>query len=133
VIPPITGRLVPTLTVRDLRASADWYRDLLGAVERAHVDERGVLVQVILREPRSGTDLCLVSHGRSEPFDETRCGLDHLEFVVAEPGDLTAWATHLDALGVAHSGVKTPDYSDSAMLTFRDPDGIQLEFYWSPR
>jgi hypothetical protein len=36
----------------------------------------------------------------------------------------------LDALGIAHSGVKEPSYTPNAMLTFRDPDNIQLEFFW---
>jgi glyoxylase I family protein len=33
-------------------------------------------------------------------------------------------------MGVEHSGVKEFDYTPNAMLTFRDPDNIQLEFFW---
>jgi hypothetical protein len=29
-----------------------------------------------------------------------------------------------------HSGVKAPEYTGNAMLTFRDLDNIQLEFFW---
>ncbi len=35
-----------------------------------------------------------------------------------------------DELGIAHSDVKELDYTPNAMLTFRDPDNIQLEFLW---
>src|SRR5882757_1891791 len=131
--PRITGQLVVILTVRDLRRSADWYRNLLDAREHDYVDETGTLKQVTLTEPASGLQLCLVSHPdtSAEPFSERRPGLDHLEFLVASRADLDAWAARLDTLGVAHSGVKEPSYTSNAMLTFRDPDHIQLEFFWS--
>jgi catechol-2,3-dioxygenase len=76
--------------------------------------------------------LCLVGHPGSdgEPFDETHTGLDHLELLVDSREDLAAWASRLDELGIAHSGVKEPPYTRNAMLTFRDPDHIQLEFFW---
>jgi len=134
VAPNITGTLVVTLTVRELRRSADWYRALLAAREHVYVDQGGRLAQVTLTEPTSGLQLCLVSHptGSKEPFNEARPGLDHLEFLVAHRGDLDAWAERLDRLGIQHSGVKEPGYTSNAMLTFRDPDNIQLEFFWSP-
>jgi glyoxylase I family protein len=132
----LTGRLIPILTVRDLDASARWYGTLLDADQRRDHDDAGVLTQVVLTEPGSGVQVCLVRHpgGGGEPFDETRCGLDHLEFLVPDGSALDAWAARLDALGIAHSGVKRPAYTANAMLTFRDPDGIQLEFFWpAPR
>jgi glyoxylase I family protein len=63
-------------------------------------------------------------------FYEFRIGLDHLEFLVAQRSDLDAWAARLDELGIRHSGVREPPYTADAMLTFRDPDNIQLEFFW---
>ena len=41
--------------------------------------------------------------------------------------DEMAWVKHLDALGVAHSGIK-----DGHILTVRDPDNIQHELFASP-
>jgi len=41
--------------------------------------------------------------------------------------ELEAWVKHLDALGVAHPGIK-----DGHILTVRDPDNIQLELFVSP-
>lgn len=44
--------------------------------------------------------------------------------------DLVEWAARLDEMGVEHSGIKEFDYTADSMLTFRDPDNIQLEFFW---
>jgi len=43
---------------------------------------------------------------------------------------LDEWVVRLDDLGVEHSGIKEPSYTRNAMLSFRDPDNIQLEFFW---
>jgi glyoxylase I family protein len=130
-MPDIVGQIV-ILTVSDADRSAAWYSGLLGAQETGrHVQADGRVGLVQLAEPRSGLELCLVDHG-ADPgrFDERRAGLDHLEFLVAARSDLDAWATRLDELGISHSGVKEPSYTANAMLTFRDPDNIQLEFFW---
>lgn len=133
-MPEITGQTIVILTVGDAVRSASWYGDLLGMRERGrYVRPDGHVAQVFLVEPRSGLPLCLVDHGRGqepEPFDEYRAGLDHLEFLVARRTDLDAWTVRLDDLGIVHSGVKEPPYTSNAMITFRDPDLIQLEFFW---
>jgi glyoxylase I family protein len=130
-VPEIAGQIV-ILTVNDADRSAAWYRDLLAMEETSrYVEPDGHVEVVSLAEPRSGMELCLVAHRRGGgSFDEFRIGLDHLEFLVARRGDLDAWAARLDELRIPHSGVKTPSYTANAMLTFRDPDGIQLEFFW---
>jgi glyoxylase I family protein len=132
-VPAITGRLEVNLSVRNPVRSAAWYTRLLGMVQHYdHAASDGSLRYICLEEPYSGLVLCLVGH-RSNPgeeFSEARTGLDHLEFVVGQRGDLDDWAERLDALGIEHSGVKELDYSPNAMVTFRDPDNIQLEFYW---
>lgn len=76
----------------------------------------------------------VVSHDTTaaERFDETRVGLDHLSFDVADRPALDAWVVHLDALGVPHSGVIEAHFGDT--VVFRDPDGFQLElFTFNPR
>jgi len=130
-VPDIIGQVV-ILTVRDADRSAAWYCDLLGTEETSrYVQPDGHVALVHLAEPRSGVELCLVGHS-ADPgiFSEFRAGLDHLELLVAQRSDLDAWASRLDELGVRHSGVKNPGYTANAMLTFRDPDNIQLEFFW---
>jgi glyoxylase I family protein len=130
-MPDIIGQVV-ILTVSDVDQSAAWYCSLLGAQEAGrYVQPDGHAAQVSLTMPGSGLELCLVDHS-ADPgtFDEFRAGLDHLEFLVAERSDLDACATRLDELGIRHSGVKEPSYTGNAMLTFRDPDNIQLEYFW---
>ena len=132
-MPSITGQVEVNLTVRDPVRSAAWYAELLRMEQRyAHLPADGRVTYVCLAEPSSGLVLCLVGHPAhaGEPFNEVRTGLDHLEFMVPHRDDLDEWATRLDELGVAHSGVKAPPYTQNAMLTFRDPDNIQLEFFW---
>ena len=129
----LTGRFVVVLTVGDVERSAAWYATLLGMDERGrYVRPDGRLGQACLAEPRSGLEICLVSHASNpaDRFSEFRTGLDHLEFLVPDREDLDVWARRLDALEIDHSGVKQPAYSANAMITFRDPDNIQLEFFW---
>ncbi len=132
-MPSITGRVEVNLTVRDLDRSTDWYTELLGLEKRYDfVSADGVMRYVSLVEPASQLVLCLVGHASNpgEQFDEVRTGLDHLEFLVGSREELHEWADRLDELGIGHSGVKNLSYTDNAMLTFRDPDNIQLEFFW---
>jgi glyoxylase I family protein len=132
-MPSINGRVEINLTVRDPAASADWYRRVLGMdVRYDHTSDDGRLRYVSLVDPTSGLILCLVGHSDNpgDPFSELRTGLDHLELLVERREDVQEWADHLDALGVAHSGVKHLDYTSNQMLTFRDPDNIQLEVFW---
>jgi glyoxylase I family protein len=130
-MPDIAGQVL-ILTVTDADRSGAWYRDLLGLTETGrYIEPHGRVAQVCLAEPRTGLELCLAAHHRSSgAFDEFRAGLDHLEFLVTRRDELDAWATRLDELGIPHSGVKEPSYTANAMLTFRDPDNIQLEFFW---
>lgn len=133
MIPKVTGQIVAIFTVRDAAMSASWYQSLFAAEETSRYLSPDGTLQVTLRDPSAGFELCLVSRPDLPPhdrFDEHRVGLDHLEFFVASRDELDRWVVRLDELGVAHSGVKQPDYASTAMLTFRDPDNIQLEFFW---
>ena len=135
-MPKLTGRCEVNLTVRDPTRSASWYSRLLGMEELYDFtsdDER--MRYIALVEPNSRLVLCLVGHAgnRGESFSEFHTGLDHLEFLVERREDLDAWADRLSRLRIEHSGVKELDYSPNAMITFRDPDNIQLEFFWRAR
>jgi hypothetical protein len=58
--------------------------------------------------------------------------LDHLGFAAESAEESQSWADCPESCNVAHSGVRgiTVGGTESvgAMLDFRDPDGIQLEF-----
>ena len=63
----------------------------------------------------------------ADRFDPDRVGLDHLSFGVPGHADLEQAVRLLDELGVRH-GVITPLPSFGIeVLSFEDPDGIQLE------
>jgi catechol 2,3-dioxygenase-like lactoylglutathione lyase family enzyme len=132
-VPSISGRIEVNLTVRDPVRSAAWYSELLDMDQLYDfIDPQGRMRYISLAEPNSGLVLCLVGHedNGGEPFSEFRTGLDHLEFLVGRREDLDEWSARLDQLGIPHSGIKEPEYTRNAMLTFRDPDQIQLEFFW---
>jgi catechol 2,3-dioxygenase-like lactoylglutathione lyase family enzyme len=65
-----------------------------------------------------------------DQFTEHPIGLDHVAIGVriGEVGRLTEL---LDAAGVTHGGVKAEPMGP-AMVTFRDPDNIQWEFFERP-
>jgi glyoxylase I family protein len=132
-VPSLTGRFEVNLSVRDPVQSAAWYASVLGLEERYDfTSDDGSMRYICLAEASSGLVLCLVGHAANtgEVFSEFRTGLDHLEFLVPRRQDLHEWAERLDDLGVPHSGVKDLDYTSNAMVVFRDPDNIQLEFFW---
>ncbi len=65
-----------------------------------------------------------------EPFSEFRAGLDHVGFGCASRAELESWVDRLDELGIAHGGIVDAHYGSG--LSFRDPDGIALEFFAPP-
>jgi len=132
-MPSISGRVEVNLTVSDPETSASWYSTLLDLevlYDFTGADRR--MRYIALIEPQTQLVLCLVGHGdnQGERFSELHNGLDHLEFLVDRREDLDEWLEKLNRLGIEHSGIKEPEYTRNAMLTFRDPDNIQLEFFW---
>ena len=128
----LTGIHHVGLTVTDVPASTAWYQRVLRLEhefdEPHHQSEGGGHAVVLGTQDRS-LSLGLDHHPSNggEGFDETRTGLDHVCFTVASLDTLHAWTAHLDAEGVKHSGVYAMEAMPISLLTFRDPDGIQLE------
>jgi glyoxylase I family protein len=121
-------------TVRDVERSADWYVEVLGfRRDGGYTAPDGARRKVFLRHDGLDARLGLTQHrdGAGDPFDETRVGLDHLAFTVADRAALDDWAARLDAAGVVHSAVAPANsIPGAAVLVFRDPDHIQLEFFY---
>ena len=120
------------LTVRDLKVSVPWYRELIGTdpVLDEDVSAGGFHHTVFLI---GGTLLGLHQFGDrpvGEAFSEFNAGLDHLAFGCATRGELEEWAHRLDSLGIAHGGIVDAPYGSG--LSFRDPDNIALEFFAPP-
>jgi catechol-2,3-dioxygenase len=129
-VPNLTGEFSIDLTVLDVGRSALWYADLLGTDTRRDFRGDGHLIHVVLSHS-SGLTFGLIQHEDHGPakFDERSVGLDHLEFMVPDVEDVYKWAERLDELEILHSGVKEFQHTAGVMVTFRDPDNIQLEFY----
>lgn len=129
-MPATQGASHVALTVRDMEASAQWYRRVLGWREIARFDatEAGS-PRIILFDPGSGfaLGLCQWAETLEDSFNPRRTGLDHLALRVAEAADLEAWTRHLDHLGVSHSPVRETPLG--VFVSFEDPDGIQLELW----
>jgi catechol 2,3-dioxygenase-like lactoylglutathione lyase family enzyme len=135
----ITGIHHFSPTVSDVEASAAWYEQVFSMfrvpITFAHHEREETGYAVLLIDPVSGLAIGLHHNegNEGEPFDEARTGLDHIGFNVPTRETLDAWATKLDSLGIAHSGVRDiTDPTPFATLVFRDPDNIQLEFIYSP-
>lgn len=120
------------LTVSDAERSARWYVDTLGLrrVRRADLQGR---IMIVLMHPASGLIIGLNQHDEqsADRFDEHRPGLDHVAFAVAERDELDRWQDRLSQLAVEHSPVTESPSGSGTALVFRDPDGIQLEFWWT--
>ncbi len=121
------------LTVSDAEKSAHWYVDTLGLrrVRRADLDTR---IMIVLVHPDTHLVIGLNQHlePTADRFDERRPGLDHVGFAVAERTELDHWEQRLAELGVELSPVTDAPSGSGTALVFRDPDNIQLEFWWSP-
>ncbi len=122
----LTGIHHLSLTVTDLRESVGWYQEVLGFVLVEELEKVG-FQRRRLRHPGAGIVLTLTRHDatQGESFDERRTGLDHLGFGVPDVAAVHAWKQRLEEHGVEHSPVK-PN-GPGAIITLRDPDGIQLE------
>jgi catechol-2,3-dioxygenase len=124
--PPLTH---VALTVRDLSVSAPWYEALFDAepvIDEDTEPDFHHTVYVIGNTTLVG----LHQHGVAAPaeqFSELRVGLDHVAFGCPDRGELEKWAHRLDELGIEHGGIKDATYGSG--LSFRDPDGIALEFF----
>src|SRR6266540_3143705 len=95
------------LTVRDLSVSVPWYEALFDA--KPVLDED--------TDPDFHHTVYMV-------------GIDHVSFGCADRAELQNWARRLDELGVEHGGIKDASYGSG--VSFRDPDGIALEFFAPP-
>jgi glyoxylase I family protein len=120
------------ITVRDLSVSVPWYEALLDAKPVLDEDTDPDFHHTVYLIG-NGNLLGLHQHGTPAPgenFSEFRVGLDHVSFGCADRAELERWARRLDELGIEHQGIKDASYGSG--VSFRDPDGIALEFFAPP-
>ena len=127
--PPITH---VALTVRDLSVSVPWYEALFDAAPVIDEDTDPDMHHTVYLVG-NGTLIGLHQHATRAPaerFSELRVGLDHVSFGVADRDALEKWALRLDELCIEHGAIKDATYGSG--VSFRDPDGIALEFFAPP-
>lgn len=63
----------------------------------------------------------------SETFDSSRTGLDHVSFAVASRAALQQAADELTTAGIEHGEIIDLNETGIAILSFQDPDDINIE------
>lgn len=134
-MPTITGISHIDLSVTDLDRSESWYAELLGMKrvldgrnDTHHFESRylihpdTMLIVGLVRHDANGHD------AGGATFDEHRIGLDHLSFNVASRTELDAWQERLAERAIEHTPIVESAMWD--VLVVRDPDNIQLEFFY---
>jgi catechol 2,3-dioxygenase-like lactoylglutathione lyase family enzyme len=125
----ITGFHHLALTVRDLEKSVGWYSELLGLNKIRELPDEGRGAKVICLQPDCKLVIGFTQH-RSNPgdgFSEFRTGMDHVAFAVSSQAELEDWQARFQERGIEHSEIKPSALG--SLITFRDPDNIQLEVY----
>ena len=120
------------VTVTDLDRSTTWYTALFGSDPVLDEDEENGAFHHTVYALSDGHLFGLHTH--TEPtvasFDERNTGLDHVAFACSGRGELQQGADRPTELGIAHDGIKDAGYGSG--VSFRDPDGIALEFFAPP-
>jgi glyoxylase I family protein len=121
------------VTVTDLERSTRWYTALFGSEPVLDEDETVGNFHHTVYLLGGGQLFGLHKHtadGSGRNFDERDAGMDHVAFACADRAELETWVRRLDQLGIKHGDVVDRHYGSG--LSFRDPDGIALEFFAPP-
>ena len=131
-MPVFPGIAHVAVTVTDLERSTRWYGRLFGSDPVLDEDEEvgGFHHTVFVLEGGQLFGLHTHPQGSAEVFDEHRTGLDHVAFACRDRAELQKQAARLDELGISRSEIKDAHYGSG--VSFRDPDGIALEFFAPP-
>jgi catechol 2,3-dioxygenase-like lactoylglutathione lyase family enzyme len=120
------------ITISDPSDSVPWYTRLIGA-EPVLDEDTGPFRHIVYAIGDSLLGLhvfpgVMPDNGRFHPY---RRGLDHVAFGVQNRAELEKWQRRLDELGIEHGEIIDAPYGSG--LSFKDPDGIALEFFAPPR
>ena len=114
-------------TITDPERSRRWWEEVMGFRLTATFERPGFKGWSMWRRDVPPVGLIAHDDRTSDVFDERRVGLDHFAFRVRDRAALERWVEHLDAVGVAHSGIK--EENGGPLVVFRDPDNIQIEVW----
>lgn len=110
------------LTVTDVARSRAFYMQVLGFQLMKEMPPA-----VVLSKGDVVLGLVPAQSDAGDSFVEKRVGLDHLSFGVGSRDDLEQAARAFDQHGVPHGEIEDTAELKILVLTFRDPDNIQLE------
>jgi glyoxylase I family protein len=125
------------LTVTDIARSRAFYVAAFGAQPVADFSDQ-VELPGVREDPNQLFGGCVFAVGNQvlglrpvaspdDVFDSTRVGLDHLGLRMSEEKELHAAAERLGAAGIEHGQVRQLRGFGIVILSFQDPDGINLE------
>ncbi len=124
------------LTVTDIERSKQFYDQVFGwpaAIDESsnlqdplqHGKPENYYGGVVYQTPQ-GTLFGLRPVG-TQSFDSTRTGLDHVSFAVESRAALEEAVNGLDEAGIAHGEITDLADAGLAILSFQDPDDINIE------
>jgi glyoxylase I family protein len=118
-----------SFSVTDADATAAWWKRVFGFVD-LDTTKSDTWHAVLLLHPPTATIIEMQQHDANagERFDPARTGFDHLGLKVGSVEALEEWQAHLEREGVTFTPIVHREYG--AVLTFKDPDGIQLELFF---
>jgi glyoxylase I family protein len=123
----ITGVSHIEFLVSDLEASSAWYQQVVGLVELSRVVPGRRSLE--LTPAAGGFRLGLTEKRPAEGQGMFR----HLAIALESMDVLTAWVTHLDALGAPHSPLKENPFRPGVFsIDVFDPDGHEIELIFEP-
>jgi len=124
------------ITVTDIERSKRFYSEVFGwpvvIDESSMAGDPGVAESperyyggTIFQTPQ-GT-LFGLRPGGTGVFDPNHLGLDHVSFTVASRDDLVSAQTALAQVGIEHGAITVLEDAGVAIMSFQDPDGINVE------
>jgi glyoxylase I family protein len=116
------------LTVTDLQKSKQFYMQLPGF---KIVAEYSDFIMFHIETFYLGFTTHKEKH-KETVFDEYNTGLDHIAFEVSKREDLDNACKFFDEKNISHGAVEKLS-NGSFVLTFRDPDNIQLELCYKSK
>ena len=119
------------VTISDPAVSVPWYTRLIGA-EPVLDEDTGPFRHIVYAVGDGLLGLHVFPGGLHDdgPFHPHQRGLDHVSFGAQNRAELEKWNRRLDELGIEHGDIIDASYGSG--LSFKDPDGIALEFFAPP-
>ncbi|HXU00736.1 MAG TPA: VOC family protein [Polyangia bacterium] len=114
--PPLLGIRHVALYVADLEAAERFWVDVMGYAVEWRPDPDNVYLH--------GARDNLALHRKDVPGDGR---LDHIGIAVPAPGDVDAWADHLQAHGVVLKASPRTHRDGSRSLYFHGPEGLLVQ------